>query len=133
MIRANHHVVADCVIVRVQRPTGEAADDWSAVLDIDEVQPARGESVTAVIVARDPNNDLALLRAPVRLPVPIAVDDRGIRPGDTVVAVGFPLPDLLASEASVTTGTVSALAGQRYTTAAGDGTGAAGQQWRAAA
>ncbi|MGH6920707.1 MAG: trypsin-like peptidase domain-containing protein, partial [Geminicoccaceae bacterium] len=104
----NHHVTADCTELRVQPPRDEPTEDWSDVVDFEDVEPARGEAAAAVIVARDPNNDLALLRAPVRLPVPIAVDDRGIRPGDTVVAVGFPLPDLLASEANVTTGTVSA-------------------------
>ncbi|MGH6896894.1 MAG: trypsin-like peptidase domain-containing protein [Geminicoccaceae bacterium] len=107
----NHHVVADCVVVRVQPPRGEAVEDWSDILDFEGVQPASGEAAAAVIVARDPNNDLALLRAPVRLPAAAHLDDRGIRPGDSVIAVGFPLPGLLASEASVTTGTVSALAG----------------------
>jgi S1-C subfamily serine protease len=45
--------------------------------------------------------------------VPTAVlrADNGLRAGDSVVAVGFPFPGLLASEANVTTGTVSALAG----------------------
>ncbi len=38
---------------------------------------------------------------------------RGIRPGDSVVAIGFPLRSVLAHEAIVTTGTVSALAGPR--------------------
>ena len=90
-IVTNHHVVADCAEVRV-RPAGQ-------------------EAVAGAVVAEDSRNDLALLRAPVRLPVAAIRDDRGIRPGDSVVAVGFPLPGLLASEANVTTGTVSALAG----------------------
>lgn len=90
-IVTNHHVVADCAEVRV-RPPGQ-------------------EALAGAVVAQDPGNDLALLRAPVRLPVAAIRDDRGIRAGDSVVAVGFPLPGLLASEASVTTGTVSALAG----------------------
>ncbi len=38
-------------------------------------------------------------------------DGRGIRPGDSIVVVGYPLRGFLASEANVTTGTVSALAG----------------------
>jgi S1-C subfamily serine protease len=84
-------VVADCAEVRVQ--------------------PQGNEAAAAVVVARDPNNDLALLEVPARLPASAYLDDRGIRPGDSVVAVGFPLPGLLASEANVTTGTVSALAG----------------------
>ena len=36
---------------------------------------------------------------------------RGIRPGASVVVVGYPLRGLLASEANVSTGAVSALAG----------------------
>jgi S1-C subfamily serine protease len=40
----------------------------------------------------------------------------GIRSGEGVVAVGFPLRGLLASTANVTTGSVSALAGPRDAT-----------------
>jgi TPR repeat protein len=90
-IVTNHHVVAECAEVRV-RPPGQ-------------------EALAGAVVAQDTRNDLALLRAPVRLPVAAIRDDGGIRAGDSVVAVGFPLPGLLASEANVTTGTVSALAG----------------------
>jgi S1-C subfamily serine protease len=75
------------------------------------VRPPGQEALTGAVVLRDFRNDLALLRAPVRLPVAAIRDDGGIRAGDSVVAVGFPLPGLLASEANVTTGTVSALAG----------------------
>lgn len=90
-IVTNHHVVAECAEVRV-RPAGQ-------------------DAMAGAVVARDAGNDLALLKAPVRLPVAAIRDDGGIRAGDSVVAVGFPLPGLLASEANVTTGTVSALAG----------------------
>ena len=90
-IVTNHHVVADCAEVRV-RPAGQ-------------------DAMPGAVVARDAGNDLALLRAQVRLPVAAIRDDGGIRAGDSVVAVGFPLPGLLASDANVTTGTVSALAG----------------------
>jgi S1-C subfamily serine protease len=90
-IVTNHHVVADCAEVRV-RPPGR-------------------EALAGAVVAQDARNDLALLKAPVRLPVAAIGEDRGIRAGDSVVAVGFPLPGLLASEVNVTTGTVSALAG----------------------
>ena len=75
------------------------------------VRPAGQDAMAGAVVARDAGNDLALLKAPVRLPVAPIREDRGIRAGDSVVAVGFPLPGLLASEANVTTGTVSALAG----------------------
>ena len=70
-ILTNHHVVADCAEVRVKPQVKEAA--------------------AAVIVARDPNNDLALLEASANLQALGYLDDRGIRPGDSVVAVGFPL------------------------------------------
>src|SRR5690606_5403785 len=90
-IVTNHHVVADCAEVRV-RPGGR-------------------EALGGAVLAQDPGNDLALLRVPVHMAAAALRDDGGIRAGDSVVAVGFPLPGLLASEASVTTGTVSALAG----------------------
>ena len=38
-------------------------------------------------------------------------DGRGIRPGDSVVAVGFPYAGLLSTTSQVTTGTVTSLAG----------------------
>jgi uncharacterized protein len=87
----NHHVVAGCAEVRIQALGQDA--------------------VSAAVVARDPENDLALLAAPVSLPAADFRSDPAIRAGDSVVAVGFPLHGLLASEANVTTGTVSALAG----------------------
>jgi S1-C subfamily serine protease len=90
-IVTNHHVVAECAEVRV-RPGGR-------------------EALAGAVVAQDPGNDLALLRVPVPMAAAAIRDDRGIRAGDSVVAVGFPLPGLLASEPNVTTGTVTALAG----------------------
>ena len=71
-----------------------------------------GKSRVATIQALDPDDDLALLR--VSLPAgPSAAfrDDPAIRPGDDVVAVGFPLAGLLADQVNVSTGTVNALAG----------------------
>jgi hypothetical protein len=90
-IVTNHHVVADCAEVRV-RPGGR-------------------EALAGAVLAQDPGNDLALLRVPVHMAAAALRDAPGIRAGDSVVAVGFPLPGLLGSEANVTTGTVSALAG----------------------
>lgn len=75
----------------------------------------RIDSITArpaEIVALHPRDDLAIIRAD--LPVAAAASFRvgaRIRPGDDVVAVGFPLAGLLADEPSVTTGSVSAMAG----------------------
>jgi S1-C subfamily serine protease len=67
---------------------------------------------TLTVIASDPKNDLALLRQR-RLPHTVAIFRAGrpVRPGDGVVVVGFPLRGLLASQANVTTGTISALAG----------------------
>jgi S1-C subfamily serine protease len=93
-ILTNDHVIAECSTIRLNG--------------------AGYSSAAATLVARDPGNDLALLRAEAK-PAAFAVfrDGRGIRSGDEVVAVGFPLPGLLASEANVTVGGVSALAGLR--------------------
>ena len=54
------------------------------------VKPQAKEAAAAVIVARDPTNDLALLEALANLQTLGYLNDRGIRPGDSVVAVGFP-------------------------------------------
>ena len=59
-----------------------------------------------------PSDDLAVLRAEATFPNVAAFRvGTAIRPGDDIVAVGFPLAGLLADEPSVTTGSVSALAG----------------------
>lgn len=62
----------------------------------------------------DRANDLAVVETRF-VPATVATfrTGRGIRPGDSVVAIGFPLRRVLAHEAIVTTGTVSALAGPR--------------------
>src|SRR5262249_5651680 len=53
-----------------------------------------------------------LLTVPTRTPTAATFrEGRGIRSGDGVVAVGFPLRGLLASGANLTTGAVSALGG----------------------
>jgi tetratricopeptide (TPR) repeat protein len=82
------------------------------------VQFASKKTDAAVMVARDQTNDLALLRVPN--PPPAVATFRGtpVRAGDTIVALGYPLPTLLSSSATLTVGYVSALAGfeddQRY-------------------
>jgi S1-C subfamily serine protease len=60
----------------------------------------------------DAVNDLALLRLNGALPQSAVFrDDTLIRPGDPMVALGYPLAGLLANEPNVTTGIVSALSG----------------------
>ncbi len=90
----NAHVVNECKEVTVASPGGIAS--------------------TAKIVACDKENDLALLQSPNR-PAAIATlrGARPIRPGETVVAYGFPLTGALSSGGVLTSGSVSALTGLR--------------------
>lgn len=68
--------------------------------------------IRAAITARDRRNDLALLRLPAsKNPVIVIQGNNTLYPGDSVVAIGYPLSDLLASEGNVSVGIVSALAG----------------------
>lgn len=88
----NAHVVNGCGTLTVQRP-GSAA-------------------VPATVVKADKQNDLALLKAATS-PGAVATlhGGRPIRPGESVVVFGFPLPDMVSSGGVLTTGTVNALAG----------------------
>jgi len=90
-ILTNAHVVESCNELRVR---------------------ASGGVLTTRAVATDSANDLALI-GPTSGAADVASfrDGPTLRQGDLVVAVGFPLPQLLASGANVTTGTLSALAG----------------------
>jgi S1-C subfamily serine protease len=76
------------------------------------VQLSSSNPQTAVFVARDQKNDLAVIRIDAA-PASVAVfrDGAPIRAGDTVVALGYPLSGLLASSANLSVGNVSALAG----------------------
>lgn len=95
-ILTNHHIIENCRSVRAT---------------------IEGGKKELIVVATDSQNDLAVLKLPGPLPnVARFREGRNIRPGDSVVVVGFPLHGLLASEANVTTGTLSALAGLRNDT-----------------
>ena len=88
----NKHVVRGCGAVKVRIAGSDA-------------RPAR-------VRALDQDDDLALLET--TLPEGPSVtfrDDPAVRPGDDVVAVGYPLSGLLADQVNVSTGTVNALAG----------------------
>ncbi|HEX6048643.1 MAG TPA: trypsin-like peptidase domain-containing protein, partial [Gemmatimonadaceae bacterium] len=88
----NRHVVNACQSVSVRVDSAAA---WRAK-----------------VVAVHPRDDLAVLHVDGSFPHAAAFrQGAGIRPGDDIVAVGFPLAGLLADEPSVTTGSVSALAG----------------------
>lgn len=95
-VLTNHHVVDGCMTIRTT---------------------SEGGKKQLTVVGTDPGNDLALLKLPSPFPnIARFREGRNIRPGDSVVVVGFPLHGVLASEANVTTGTVSALAGIRNDT-----------------
>ena len=89
LVLTNAHVVRGCTEVRI--PPAGAVE----------------------VLAREDSSDLALLQAPAGTPRTVAKfrQGRGIRPGASVVVVGYPLRGLLASEANVSIGAVSALAG----------------------
>lgn len=91
-VLTNSHVVAACRNIRVSL----------------EGQPAQAASV----VARDAGNDLAVLKASFR-PTDVARfrEDKPLRAGDGVVAIGYPMSSLLSREPNVTAGVISAMAG----------------------
>lgn len=90
-VLTNHHVVEGCASI---------------------LATAEGMKTQLTLVGKDVENDLAVLK--LSAPSQNAATFRGvrsIRAGDAVVVVGFPLHGLLVTEAHVTSGTVSALAG----------------------
>ena len=87
-ILTNEHVIKGCREIRLPPTT---------VVEVEAV---------------DEPSDLALLSAPGKWAKPATFGrGRGVRPGDDIVVVGFPLQGLLASDLNVTSGIVSALAG----------------------
>jgi S1-C subfamily serine protease len=90
----NAHVVDGCKVLTVAQPGGSP--------------------VPATAVATDKENDLAILltASPPAAIAPLR-GTRPVRPGEAVVAYGFPLTGRLSSGGVVTTGTVSALTGVR--------------------
>ncbi len=89
LVLTNHHVIRDCVQVHIA--------------------PSKALVFT---VFSDEQNDLALLQGSGgRSDSAVFRDGRGIRPGDEVIVMGYPLRGILASEPNVTSGVISALAG----------------------
>jgi S1-C subfamily serine protease len=92
-IVTNNHVVDGCV------------DDIQGNLSGEAQVPLR-------VVSADKTNDLALLQGPAGSFKGVAsIRDKSIRPGDSVVAIGYPYHGLLTSDFTVTTGIVSSLSG----------------------
>ncbi|MGC4106930.1 MAG: serine protease [Thermomicrobiales bacterium] len=93
-VLTNHHVIDGCA-----RVTARATD---------------GRQDAARVDASDPRRDLALLTVPSGLgPALTFRDSPPVLRGESVVTYGFPLAGLLSSGPTLTTGTVSALAGLR--------------------
>jgi S1-C subfamily serine protease len=90
-VLTNHHVVENCssIVVALEGTTSQ----------------------TAQVTARDPKNDLALLRVTGLTPSNVPNLRLGVRLGESVFVYGFPLTGLLASAGNFTTGSVTAVAG----------------------
>jgi len=92
--------------------TGSVLTNAHIVHGCRQLSAPRLSSPGVALVRADTANDLALVRLQERPAGVLNFRERpAIRPGDQVVAVGFPLQGFVASEPSVTTGNVSALAG----------------------
>lgn len=72
---------------------------------------ADGTSSTGQVVAADAANDLAVVLSQARPTSSAVFAGARYRPGDPVVTFGFPYSGHLASSGTLTTGTISALAG----------------------
>jgi hypothetical protein len=92
-ILTNAHVVENCESITIGFPSGS--------------------SEIAVLIAHDQKNDLAVVRTKNQPSLVTAAFREGapVRAGDTVVALGYPLSGILASNANLSVGNVSALAG----------------------
>ncbi|MDO8605149.1 MAG: trypsin-like peptidase domain-containing protein [Phaeospirillum sp.] len=76
------------------------------------VQPLKGPPVVAKLVATDSVNNLALLKANLRgAEIARFREDKPMRSGDTVAAVGYPLSSPQSREAKAISGVISAMAG----------------------
>jgi uncharacterized protein len=93
-VLTNNHVVAGCPDLRVT--------------------DSNGEKSSTVLVASDAANDLALLQTNRHWPAWASFrDGRALRPGETVIATGFPLTNLVSPDMAVTTGSLTTLTGAR--------------------
>jgi S1-C subfamily serine protease len=90
----NNHVVDQCDRVVARTPQETLAD--------------------ARVEASDPRRDLALLSVQGDFGTPLTFrESPPVKRGEAVISYGFPLPGVLSSGPSLTTGNISALAGMR--------------------
>jgi TPR repeat protein len=90
-VLTNDHVIAQCTEARIR--------------------PLNGAPRPASIGPRDRTNDLAILNLDAPLDYSASFRDSPIRQGEPIVAYGFPLTGLLASDGNLTTGNITALSG----------------------
>jgi serine protease Do len=102
----NAHVVKGCSEVSIGVT---AQPNFFDQFDVPSIGPDDWRA-TARVVARDDDNDLALLRAATH-PTAVAALRLSVRQGEAVAAYGYPLPGLLASGGNLTTGNITALSG----------------------
>lgn len=89
-VLTNAHVVKDCLEIRVGLGQGNYA--------------------SGQLIAKDPTNDLALLRVEAK-PQYVGALRSDVRLGENVEAFGYPLANILATSGNFTTGNITALAG----------------------
>jgi S1-C subfamily serine protease len=91
-VLTNAHVIANCTQITIRN--------------------SQGQSAFAGVTARDQKNDLAVVQSTLTSSAVASFKEGGpIRAGDTIVALGYPLAGVLATEANISVGNVSALAG----------------------
>lgn len=79
-----------------------------------EIKFKNSQKASATVVTKDPVNDLALLKVNTAeftaTPLPISRDP-GIKDGDAVYTVGFPIPGLLGTNAKLSQGIINSTTG----------------------
>lgn len=90
-VLTNNHVTRDCSVVQLLSSDGQTADGR--------------------IIARDDRNDLALIHSSSNRWPTASFRASPIRSGEGVIALGYPLRGLLATDVNVSIGIVSAMAG----------------------
>lgn len=90
-ILTNHHVINECSSIKIEK---------------------RGVVFDAILVGSDPVNDLAILKVTERISdVASFRSGKGIRVGDDIIVIGYPLIWQLGTGIKATKGNVSALTG----------------------
>jgi S1-C subfamily serine protease len=94
LIVTNYHVIANCQTI--------------------EIKYNNGQKVAATVIAKDPINDLALLKvSKIESSVnPLSIaNSQSPKDGDTVYTVGFPMPGLLGTKAKLSEGIINSITG----------------------